>query len=160
MEIQDYPDYLIYPDGRVFNKRLNRDIAQCPDKNGYLLANLHNGSQTGHRVHRLLALQYIPNPENKPLVDHINGITNDNRLENLRWLTAEENAINRKLNSNNKSGITGIRIDDRNKNAVKYRACWQDGGKLKSKTFANIDEAVAYRKQKLTDLGLADYIRK
>ena len=159
MEIQDYPDYLIYPDGQVFNKRLNRDIAQSLNNEGYLHVKLNNGSQTNHLVHRLIGLHYIPNPENKPLVDHINGITNDNRLENLRWVTVQENANNQKLASNNTSGITGIRIDNRYKK-VKYIALWHEGGKQKQKSLANIDEAVAYRKQKLTDLGLADYLRK
>jgi hypothetical protein len=94
MEIVNFNDYLIYPDGRVFSKRLNRDIAQFSGTRGYLQLNLHNGVETIHLVHRLIGLHYIPNPENKPLVDHINGITNDNRLENLRWVTVQENAIN------------------------------------------------------------------
>ena len=171
MEIQGYSDYLIYPDGRVFNKRLNRDIAQHSTKKGYLRLNLNNwyhnnGSgtcrhqhQSGHRVHRLLALHYIPNPENKPLVDHINGITNDNRLENLRWATTEENTTNHKLQKTNTSGITGINIRNRG-SKVKYVARWREGGKEKSKQFANIEEAIAHRQQKLTELGLADFQRK
>ena len=159
MEIQDHPDYLIYPDGRVFNKRLKRDISQRSDKEGYLHVQLNNGSRTSRYVHRLLALCYIPNPENKPFVDHINGITSDNRLENLRWVTKQENNNNRKLNSNNTSGITGIRIDNRYKK-VKYIAAWREGGKQKTKTFANIVDAAAYRLQKLTELGMADFQRK
>lgn len=42
-------------------------------------------------IHRLLAEHFIPNPENKPCIDHINGIRDDNRLENLRWCTHLEN---------------------------------------------------------------------
>lgn len=43
-------------------------------------------------IHRLVAMAYIPNPDNKPEVDHINNNRADNRVENLRWVTAKENS--------------------------------------------------------------------
>ena len=60
---------------------------------GYLQVNLGRIRNTA-LVHRLVAKAFIPNPENKPTVDHINGNKLDNRVENLRWATQKENVNN------------------------------------------------------------------
>lgn len=65
------------------------------DKKGYYIINLFkNGKTKNYRVHRLVAEAFIPNPENKPEIDHINTIRCDNRVENLRWVTPKENKNN------------------------------------------------------------------
>lgn len=53
-----------------------------------------NGMRGYYFVHRLVADAFIPNPENKPEIDHINTVKNDNRIENLQWATKSENAQN------------------------------------------------------------------
>lgn len=57
-----------------------------------------NGVIKNVTQHRILAQNFIPNPENKPQVNHKNGIKSDNRLENLEWATASENTKHSFLN--------------------------------------------------------------
>lgn len=88
--------YQISNQGRVFS--VKKKIFIKLDENnqqGYQVVKLcKNGKRYKFRVHRLVAEAFIPNPENKPCVDHINTIRNDNRVENLRWVTYKENLDN------------------------------------------------------------------
>ena len=63
---------------------------------GYLETPPLAGSRKMYRVHRLVALTFIPNPDNKLEVDHINRIPDDNRVENLRWANRSEQQVNTK----------------------------------------------------------------
>lgn len=74
--------------------RIKKGVQLKPyiDEDGYCRVGLHNIEKSETKgVHRLVAEAFIPNPDNKPQVDHINGVRNDNRVENLRWFTLKEN---------------------------------------------------------------------
>lgn len=83
--------------GNCFEKRKSHLMSAVVSDgtHGYSFVNLYmNGKTYPKRVHRLVAEAFIPNPENKPCIDHINTIRNDNSVENLRWVTYKENALN------------------------------------------------------------------
>ncbi|HJZ23679.1 MAG TPA: NUMOD4 domain-containing protein [Candidatus Babeliales bacterium] len=72
---------------------------------GYVRVNLRkNNKLKTHHVHRLVALSFIPNPNNKYQINHINGIKIDNKVENLEWCTNEENRIHAISNNLIKKG--------------------------------------------------------
>lgn len=111
-EYEDYTGlYEISNKGRIkalTYKGKKKEHILKPRKNlkGYEMVKLiKSGIGKEKLVHRLIAEAFIPNPENKPYIDHINTITNDNRIENLRWVTAKEN-INNPI-TRNKIGAKG-----------------------------------------------------
>lgn len=88
--------------GRI--KRVDRDLIKVQQltKFGYLVVGLtKNGKEKNYFVHRLIAKAFIPNPNNYPVVNHLNGIKTDNSIKNLEWTTHAENnrhAVRNKLN--------------------------------------------------------------
>lgn len=115
--------------GIVFERPYKgRTISLNPKKTGYCQVDFRN--KKGCYIHRLVAETFIPNPENKPCVNHINGIKSDNRIENLEWCTHKENithAINTGLirtgadSSSSKMKTEDVRLIKFLKNKVSIR---------------------------------------
>ena len=94
--------YMVSNKGRVKslgngegNNSKERLLSLTMDDRGYRVVGLYkNGVKTRCKVHRLVSEAFIPNPEDKPCIDHINTIRDDNRVRNLRWVTYKENMQN------------------------------------------------------------------
>ena len=110
--IQGYNDkYSVSNKGNVKNNKTNK-IMKGYIYNGYYKLDLQdNRTRKRVRVHRLVALAFIPNPDNKPYVDHIDNNKLNNNLNNLRWCTQSENQQNSKLSSRNTTGVKGVSFE-------------------------------------------------
>lgn len=94
-EISFNPEYLVSDVGIVWSTKTNKPLSTFKNNKGYYMVGISDKGVTKHYlVHRLVAEAFIPNPENKPVVDHINTIKTDNRVVNLRWSTRPENQNN------------------------------------------------------------------
>lgn len=96
-QIPDYPNYMVSSNGRV--KSLNyrgtnkeKILKPSPNTNGYYQISLcQNGKPTKHKIHRLVAYAFLPNPNNYPHVNHKDEDKTNNAVSNLEWCTAEYN---------------------------------------------------------------------
>lgn len=142
--------------GEVRNNRTGKLMKPSKNEKGYLHINLtKNGKRKAMRINRLVAQVFIPNPENKPQVNHIDFNRENNCVNNLEWVTAQENTqysvCNRKLSGqqkkrNNKTG---------ERNITHYNGYYVVriyGKKYVSKSFKSIDDAKQWRDLKLKEI--------
>ena len=137
--------YSVTTDGRVFNSQA-KELKQNTRK-GYLYVTIKGRK---YSVHRLVALSYIHNPENKPEIDHIDGNALNNNVYNLRWATRKENENN---------PITRSRISKANKG--KIITCEQRAKISKSLTgIRQSEETKIKRADKLRGRERPEHVKK
>jgi len=140
----NYYNYTVYENGDVMRKDGKGMLKPSKTNKGYLYVIVYIDKKRHFmQVHRLVALCYIPNPDNKPTVDHIicKEITNNN-VSNLRWATKSEQEINKGIRSDNTSGVKGV-----NKVKNSWVARLTINGKRITKQYKSFDKAVAKRKE-------------
>ena len=147
LPLDNYPNYEVSNYGNVRNKKTNKILKNFDTGKGYCKVEL-NGRKL--LIHRLVALVFLPNPENKPCVDHIDNNKKNNELFNLRYATHQENNFNTKLSSNNVCGYKGIQF-------IKKLKKWRSVITINKQPihlgyFSKIDDAITARRKKSHEL--------
>ena len=95
-DLPEYEDkYMVSNQGRVYSKGRKKILTMKNNHDGYLRIQIYAGNNTCRFVstHRLVALAFIDNPENKPFINHKDGNKANNTVSNLEWVTQKENII-------------------------------------------------------------------
>ena len=100
-DLKDYEKlYKINKNGEIWSCYYNKILSLSTDRDGYSRFNLNkDNKQKSVFTHRIVAKQFIPNPDNLPVVDHIDRNRLNNNITNLRWVSLRQNQLNKKNNN-------------------------------------------------------------
>jgi len=141
-EIDGFPDYQVSTLGRVKGPNSTKSgylsIHTTPSKGGMSYQRVRVREKT-FSVHRLVAKAFLPNPDNLPTVDHIDGNENNNTVNNLRWASYGLQRVNQKDRSNHK-------YIEKYKDKNSWRvAIMREGRYIIKKSFPSLEEAIKTR---------------
>jgi hypothetical protein len=143
-KIKGFKNYSINEQGQVRNDITNKiKNAYANTKTNYLIVDLwENNKSYKKSVHRLVAETFIPNPLNKPTVDHIDGNRQNNSLENLRWATFSEQNSRFNTNGLRSENILVTKYDELRKKRGGGHISWNKI--IEQKVFNSITEVAKY----------------
>lgn len=152
----NFHDIFYYSDGKIHYKIKRKGCkfpagheAGCKSEQiGYKIVMV---SRKFHFVHRIIWEMHNGNVPEGMEIDHINGIRDDNRIENLRCVTKGENALNKRMTKRNKSGVTGVCFDKRT--GLYLSQISKKGIGRVMKQFDNIFDAACHRKSLEIEYG-------
>jgi len=144
--------YGIEEDGRVWSYGSNKYLKATVSNHGYFRIGLVKDNITKkYLIHRLIAIAYIPNPDNKPFIDHINRNRVDNTIENLRWVDMIENNQNLSYRNDNVLNEHHI-VYETNRKRFRFRV--ERNHKYHNRYFITLQEAIDYRDEYLSTICL------
>jgi hypothetical protein len=151
--IENYETYSVSTFGNIKNDKTGRILKGAKSgrtNNLHLQVCLYNKTRKHLFIHRLVALSFIPNPENKEQVDHIDNDISNNNVTNLRWATNQENQRNTTISLRNTSGVKGVNWC---KQTQKWCAQIRINGKCNTiGRYNTIEEATIVRQVKANEL--------
>ena len=160
MEIPGYSNYTIDLDGNIWNKKRKLFMKTQIDLDGYekLILIGDDKKRIYTSVGRLVGLTFVPNPENKPQIDHLDRNPLNNNYLNLAWKTGLENMANRSKMKTNSSGYMNISIVRGNR-GPKYDLQIKRLGKLLFRTTLSmknytLEEVVEIRNKKYKEFNI------
>jgi hypothetical protein len=149
--IIDYENYSVSNLGNVRNDLTGKILKAGINRDGYLRGGIFkNGIRKDFQYHRLVALAFIENSDNKKQVDHIDCNKLNNNVSNLRWATVSENSGNRKIPTTNSTGVKGVYF--RKSDKKWYSQIKIDGKSYHLGLFDTLEEATAVRQAKANEI--------
>ena len=146
-KIEEFDAYEVSDLGRV--RSGENVLKECPGSHGYLQVSLcKEGTVVKRTIHRLVCLSFLPNPEGKRTVNHIDRNKANNRLENLEWATDSEQNIH----SPSPIGVSGHRHIRQRRNGSWEVQIKRNNVCVFNRTFKTLSEAITARDEVITNL--------